>query len=182
MNYFTKYRILIGAVTLLAAINIAILATLGFHHISPKETQTPSSEPKQQVNQIARELNFTPEQNEQFHNLRQIYFLQTKENRVALGQNYKLIMEELSLANPDKVLMDSLVNQIGKLHVEQQHATIDHFLKLQSICSEEQYEKLLQHFRQMLSPKQRHRRENMQRNRRFNRANRPDSVNYNQMD
>lgn len=182
MNYFTKYRILIGAVILLAAINIAILATLGFHHIAPKETQTPLTEPKQQVSQIARELNFTPEQNELFHSLRQTYFLETKENRAALGRNYELIMEELSAANPDKATLDNLAEQIGKLHVEQQHATIDHFLKLQSICSEEQYGRLLQHFKQMLSPKQRHRRENMQRNRRFNRANRPDSVNYNQMD
>ncbi len=182
MNYFTKYRILIGAVVLLAAINIAILATLGFHHITPKETQTSLPEPKQQVNQIARELNLTAEQNELFHSVRQTYFLETKENRVALGRNYELIMEELSTANPNNTILDSLAEQIGKLHVEQQHATIDHFLTLQSICSEEQYGRLLQHFKQMMSPKQRHRRENMQRNRRFNRANRPSSENYNQID
>ncbi|MDD2197849.1 MAG: periplasmic heavy metal sensor [Bacteroidales bacterium] len=182
MNYFTKYRILIGAVILLAAINIAMLATLGFHHIAPKEPQTPLPEPKQQVNQIARELNFTAEQNELFHSLRQTYFLETKENRTALGRNYELIMEELSATNPDKVILNNLAEQIGKLHVEQQQATIDHFLKLQSICSKEQYESLLQHFKHMMGPKQRHRRENMQRNRRFNRANRPGSENNNQID
>ncbi|MDD2278907.1 MAG: periplasmic heavy metal sensor [Bacteroidales bacterium] len=182
MNYFTKYRILIGAVILLAAINIAILATLGFHHIAVKKDQASSPESQQQGFKIARELDLTAEQNDQFHQLRQSYFLQTKENRIALRQNYELIMEELSTANPDTILLDSLAQQIGKLHVEQQHATIDHFLTLQSMCSEEQYQKLQQHFKRMKNPEFRQRREMMQKNRRYNRANRPDSGNYNQMD
>jgi Spy/CpxP family protein refolding chaperone len=182
MNYFTKYRILIGVVILLAAINIAILATLGFHHITPKETQTPPPEAEQQGIRIARELNLTPEQNKMYHNLRQTYFMQTQENRIALQQNYGQIMNELSSPNPDTVLLNSLALQIGKLHVEQQHATIDHFLTLQSICSEEQYKRLQQHFKRRMNPEFGHRRGLMHRNRRFNRANRPDSGNYNQMD
>jgi Spy/CpxP family protein refolding chaperone len=182
MNYFTKYRVLIGAVILLAAINIAILATLGFHHITPKETETPAVEPVQQGSQISRELKLTREQNNQFHKLRQNYFLQTKENRNALRQNYDLIMEELSTASPDKILLDSLAQQIGKLHVEQQRATIDHFLTLQSMCSEEQYQKLQQHFKRMKNPEFRQRREMMQKNRRYNRTNNRDSGNFNQMD
>ena len=179
MNYFTKYRILIGAVILLAAINIAILITLGFHHIKDNQPMVGPIEPDKQGQMLARELNLSPEQEKQFQELRQSYFLQTQQNRIALREKYGAIMGELNSTSSNKALLDSMVKEIGKLHMEQQYATIDHFLTLQSLCSDEQYHKLQQHFMRMMNNEQRHRREPMQRNRRFNRSQRIDSLRNN---
>ncbi|HDP54795.1 MAG TPA: periplasmic heavy metal sensor [Bacteroidetes bacterium] len=179
MYHFTKYRILIGAVILLTAINIAILITLGFHHIKDNQPMVGPVEPKKQAEVLSRELNLTPDQEKQFQELRQSYFLQTQHNKRELREKYRAVMEELSSTSLNKALLDSMVREIGKLHMEQQYATIDHFLTLQSLCTDEQYHKLQQHLIRMMNNEQRHRSEPMRRNRRFDQSQRIDSLRNN---
>lgn len=169
MNFFTKNRLLVGAVILLAAINIAILATIGFHHLPSKEDLADPSERPNHSRMMASELKLTPEQEIQFEELRNEYAEQNQFLRRELHERYRLIMTELSAAEPNNEFLDSVAKDIGKLHTEQQQATIQHFLKLREICSSEQYDQLQHLFKRMMSREQMNRREMMQRRQRFGR-------------
>jgi Spy/CpxP family protein refolding chaperone len=158
MNIFTKNRILIGAVILLGAINLAILGTLGFHYTKPQEPTNPRESFRNRTNygkSIANELNLTPEQEEIFETLRQEYFNETQSIRREIQTNHRLIIDELDKENPDRAKLDSLAIAIGQLHEEQQFATIEHFLTLRESCSPEQYQTLQQLFRRAMPQGQR---------------------------
>lgn len=149
MNIFTKNRLLVGAVILLAALNLATLSTLGFLRVKPK-LNPESSDTRPRFNHgkmIASELNLSPEQEAKFETLRKDYAEQTRTNRMSLQENYRIIMKELSTPSPNRQYLDSIAQEIGRLHVEQQESTIDHFLTLRQVCTPEQYEKLQQIFK-----------------------------------
>lgn len=133
-----------GAVILLAALNLATLSTLGFLRVKPKPSvENSDSRPRfNHGKMIASELNLSPEQEAKFDTLRKEYSEQTRNNRALLQENYKVIMRELSLPTPNRQYLDSISQEIGRLHVEQQQATIDHFITLSQVCTPEQYEKL----------------------------------------
>jgi Spy/CpxP family protein refolding chaperone len=115
---------------------------------------------------IANELNLTKDQEVQFKELRQQYSRQSQESREALGDHYKQIMIELGSPEPNEQLLDSLAKQVGILHIDQQRATINHFLSLRKICSFDQYEKLQELFIRMRNREQMGRREGSPRNQR----------------
>jgi hypothetical protein len=66
---------------------------------------------------------------------------------MSLQENYRIIMKELSTPTPNRQYLDSIAQEIGRLHVEQQQATIEHFITLSQVCTPEQYEKLQQIFK-----------------------------------
>jgi Spy/CpxP family protein refolding chaperone len=166
MNFFTKNRILVGALILMAAINIAMLATIGFHHIPPKkDLRVDPATPGKHMKMVSKELNLTEEQEIVFENLRKEYANENQVIRRQLRENYRKIMKELSAPSPNKQFLDSMAITIGNLHVEQQQATIKHFLTLREICTTEQYEKLQVFFKRMMSRDQMQRQEMQQRNR-----------------
>lgn len=148
MNILTKNRMLVGAVILLIAINLATLGTIAFKRkqvIPPpqaRENQMP-----RHSRMIAKELNLSTGQEVKLDELRKVYSKQTQENKIALRNHYRMIMRELSSEIPNEQFLDSVAVEIGKLHVEQQRATIEHFLTLREVCSLEQYEKLQQIFK-----------------------------------
>lgn len=177
MNAITKNRILIGALVLSVAINLAIVGTMWFY--KPKSSPAIPSQSeitKTRANHsriIASELKLTAEQEGIFKNMRADYAEQTRENRIALKDHYGMVMNELRSSNPNKTLLDSLAHEIGRLHEEQQQATIKHFITLREICSPEQYDHLQQMFsrgmhkgERKLDLEQRHLRQNKQNSRR----------------
>jgi len=169
MNFFTKNRILVGAVILLAAINLAILGTIGFRFLKPNEIPTRPSIRGNHMQFMSRELKFTPEQEIQFEELRNEYFEQNQILRNELRNRHQLIVEELSSPEPNREFMDSVANEIAELHFEQQQATIDHFMKLREICSHEQYEHLQHLFMRMMNREPMNQRDMMPRRNRFGR-------------
>ena len=172
MNFFTKNRILIGAVILLAALNLAILGTISFNYIKFKDgpIDTPSREKHARL--VAKELNLSPEQEEIFNQLRNEYAEQNQEFRRSLREQYRLVMRELGSPEPNRQYLDSLSQEIGRLHFEQQQTTIDHFLKVRESCSFEQYQQLQQIFKKMMTRDQMQRKEMMQRRHRMERMER----------
>ncbi len=159
MNYFTKYRVLVGAVILLAALNITILITLGVKKNQSQKDAAQWGPPRnemqgewQKPNRLEHELNLSPQQQEQFHELKREYFRDTKEHKASLQVLYRALMEELNSEQPDTNLLNRLAEQIGQLHTEQQKATFNHFLSLQKVCSHEQYQILQQNFMRHMGP------------------------------
>ena len=114
MNFFTKNRILIGAVILLAALNLAILGTISFNYIKFKDgpIDTPSREKHARL--VAKELNLSPEQEEIFNQLRNEYAEQNQEFRRSLREQYRLVMRELGSPEPNRQYLDSLSQEIGR--------------------------------------------------------------------
>jgi Spy/CpxP family protein refolding chaperone len=160
MNFFTKNRILIGALILLAAINIAMLVTIGFHRMPPKqEARVEPGPPGKHHRMVSEELGLTEEQEVLFKELREEYAKENQLIRRQLRENYGKIMKELSAPEPNNQYLDSIAKSIGSLHVDQQQATIKHFLSLREICSEDQYEKLQVIFKRMMSREQMQRQE-----------------------
>lgn len=179
MNNSTKNKVLIGVVILLVALNITTLIVLGLKKPAAESsvvqrprnynTRTERGFP----NRLQQELNFDLQQQEQYNEIREAYHLHTQENRLQLQEMYREMMEELSLENPDTVLLSRLAERIGQLHQEQQQATINHFLSLQNICTPDQYQMMQHHFMRGMRPHNGQRRGMDPRNRRYQRGNRP---------
>ncbi len=147
MNFFTKTRVLIGAVILLAAINVAVIATIGFHFINaPKELPPIAPNEIQRTRFIANELNLTPEQREEFKELRDQFMRDVQSVKNEIKNTYKLSMIELSKDKPDNHILDSLSDEIARLHRKHHKVTIEHFKKVKEVAiTPEQQE----HFKRM---------------------------------
>ena len=147
MNFFNKTRILIGAVILLTAINLAVLGTIGFHLVRISKTeQPPLPNDVQRTHFIARELNLSPEQREKFQNIRHQFRIEEQSVKDEIRENYRRTMLELSKDSINSKTLDSLANEIGRLHCKHHQMTVEHFRKVKGIAtSPEQQE----HFRRM---------------------------------
>ncbi|HZJ73761.1 MAG TPA: hypothetical protein VFC87_03050 [Perlabentimonas sp.] len=175
MNATTKNRITIGILVLSVAVNLAVIGTILFYKPKPAPS-TPSQREIRQTRTnhsqiIANDLRFNTEQEKLFASMRAEYAEQTRNNRIVLKNHYNLIMNELNKSDPQRTLLDSLAKEVGKLHEQQQQATIDHLITLREICSPEQYNQLQQMFsrgmqngQRKLELEQRHLRQNRQRN------------------
>ncbi len=150
MNFFTKTRILSGLVILLVTLNLAIVTTVGVRYFKGKEIPTEEFPQQDRSRFIARELNLTPQQAEQFHHLKREHMKRTRELRIAIAEETEKLMRELDSENPDRMLLESMTHRIGLLHAQQQQVTIDHFLKIKEMCTDDQYQRFHQLFRRMM--------------------------------
>ena len=150
MNATTKNRLIIGTLILSVAINLAIIGTMWFYKPKPAPNVPSQNEIRRartdHSQMISNDLKFNAEQEELFGKMRTEYSEQTRNNRIALRDHYSLIMSELTKNEPQRTLLDSLAHEIGRLHVEQQQATINHFITLRKVCSPEQYDQLQRMF------------------------------------
>lgn len=151
MNLLNNNRILIGAVILLAALNIAILVTIGFHFVKSKGFEPPPPQMEMRNTKfITDELNLTSEQQEQFKTLRKDFFEQIQTVKREIRATYKASMVELTKENPDQVILDSLSNEIANLHRKHHEITINHFIQVKSVCNSDQQECLKRLFFRMM--------------------------------
>ena len=158
MNIFTKNRMLVGAVILLVAINIATIGTIALKLPKPQSPNVREGFTRQRSNlgmSISTELGLTPEQETIFEELRKSYFEENLEIRRTIQAHHRMIMQELDSESPNRVKLDSLAGEIGRLHEQQQLAIIEHFTTLREVCSPEQYQNLQKLFRRAMPPNQR---------------------------
>ncbi len=169
MNFLTRNKIIIGIALLLIALNLALLGTIGIRSIKPRE-KGPAEEPspRKAHEMVTKQLKLTPEQQEQFGQLRKEHFENTRQVRHEIQSTHKAIAEELGEEEPNEMKLDSLTQRIGQLHILQQQGTIEHFMKLREVCSPEQRVHLKKMLRRMMNPalhERRIERANKQRNR-----------------
>lgn len=154
---------------MLAAINLAILGTIGYRFVQEKQQVDEDVQHSNRFKVVANELNLSPEQEKIFQELRQNHSQQTRQIRAELREHYRFMMSELSSPNPSRSFLDSMANEIAQLHKQQQLATIEHFLEVREICSPEQYQQLHRFFKRMMSRESMQMRDRMQRRPRFER-------------
>jgi Spy/CpxP family protein refolding chaperone len=172
MNKFTKKQLLVGALILLFAINLAALGTIIYqNHQSNRQTEAVSGyEPGNRPSDRNREhpgramgrmersgsagtgrrfdhfvrdrLNLDDQQFQEYVRLRK----ETRDEQVRiageLSAKRNALMEELTTDEPDQEKLSELAKEIGQLHTRLKKNTIEHFKNMRSICRPEQMEEL----------------------------------------
>lgn len=170
----SRNRILVGLVVLLAAVNVAILLTIGFNYARRgnefrPERKSDSPRELQHTRFLSRELNLNPEQQKVFKSLRDEYMKEVKEVKMNIRNTYRLSILELTNDTPNENTLDSLSNEIARLHKQYHQITIDHFNRVKEVCSDDQQECLRRMFLRMMPMDENHniRSQRMHANRRF---------------
>lgn len=164
MNSLARNKLIIGAAILLVAFNLVLMGIMGFRLLKSKEaTRLNEPSPRKAQEFITRQLNLNPEQQEQFHRLRNQHLEEVHPIRSGIRETYRAMADELGSENPNPSVLDSLTRQIGKLHMLHQQQTINHFMKLREVCSPKQRVHLKKMLHRMIEPHQGMRQHRMER-------------------
>lgn len=150
------YRILIWSIVILLATNLSMGFSFLYHKHEDKKQDEKLEEiniemPAQQRTKFFREeLNLQSEQVNKFREWNREF------NRTGWTITHELedlrieMIAELGKETPDQNKLETISNDIGKLHSELKKVTIDYYMKMKNECNEEQQKKLNEIFMSML--------------------------------
>lgn len=177
MNYFTRTRVLVAIIVVLAITLIAIIGTIVYSYYRQKNlaeqiANNPKDRMEQQTQFLRERLNLTPEQEDIFRKSRFEFQEKNFEINKKLKKLTAEILNELSAPEPDIKLIDSLIEQYGELHKAGKKIMVNHLLEIKSACTPEQFSKF-----QRIVIRSQHRMMQMHRQRfRYDRMRRGDSI------
>ncbi|NOY60726.1 MAG: periplasmic heavy metal sensor [Calditrichaeota bacterium] len=100
--------------------------------------------------QVKREVKLTPSQIEKFQKLRIAFHSKLDSLSASFNQKNRLLAAEIKKDNPDTLVINQLVRDIGAMQTESQFLVIHHFFSIKKILTKQQREKffdiVLQHF------------------------------------
>jgi Spy/CpxP family protein refolding chaperone len=144
-----KFRTLVVLVVVLLTLNVATVVSLVYHTRQEKKEIFGVTDPNrseavadQGTRFFGQQLGLDPGQTEQFREINREY------NRTINGIAYDLeklrreMVEEMAAKITDKDKLQAISREIGVRHEEMKNKTIDYYLKMKSVCTEEQQEKL----------------------------------------
>ncbi len=152
-----KYQILVWVIVVLVATNLSMGISYMYHknqetqvlkQIEAEEIEAPA---QQRTRFFREQLNLNPAQVDVFRALNRDF------NRNAWQIQHRLAALRLEMVNEmgqkesDMQKLDDTTNQIGDLHQQLKKQTIEYYLAMKEICTEEQQEKLHQLFLTILS-------------------------------
>jgi Spy/CpxP family protein refolding chaperone len=131
---------------LLTIVNIAALATIGYHRFHPRKPFPPEIRPDMHKDFVKRELELSEEQAEQFE--AHVEKLKTEMEPIldSLRSKRKDLMNEILAEEPNKDKLNRLSEEIGALHVQLGKKTTAHMLKAKSFLTPEQQKKFFSLF------------------------------------
>ncbi len=156
MTAKNRYRILIWVIAILMATNLSMGISFLYHKQQDKKLLERIDEetidlPSQQRTRFFREqLNLEPDQVEIFRELNRNF------NRTAWQINHQLerlridMVNELGREKPDEKRLVTVTKEIGELHTLLKDETIDYYLAMKEVCTEEQQNKLNELFLSVL--------------------------------
>lgn len=140
MNFLTKTRFLVIVIIIQTVLLISILGTFGYRYYSSKQyrNEPRKTEGKQPNDFIAKSLQLTPEQREEFRMLKVKFHqsfdtLETQSRIIS-----KKLTEEIIKDTPDSVVIDSLITRFGEIQKLQKRAMVEHLIEVKSNCDPEQ--------------------------------------------
>lgn len=149
----TKKYLIISLIVFLFLINISALTTILIRRnqmVSIPERERQIHEPDRRMARgIRNEFNFNEYQFAEFKKINKKSFRMNYHLIQGIDSIRFIILEELSLENPDQEKLDSLVYEAGQFHMQLKRNTINHFLQLKEICTPEQEKVLLRMFNMM---------------------------------
>ena len=127
----------IWALGLLIVVNIAALATFGYHRFSYYgERHHENRHARQDF--LHRELSLSDDQAEQMKRMKETLMLDIKPIRGALGAKREQLVELLMADEPDRLKIRSVVSEIDSLQSRLQRQVIDHLLEQKQILTAQQ--------------------------------------------
>lgn len=177
MNYFTRTRVLIAIIVVLAITLLAALGTMVYGYYKQKQIterfmNNPGERMERQAQFIRQRLNLTPEQEEVFRRSRDEFHEKTFEVNKEIEQVSVEILNEISAPEPDQKRIESLVNRFGELHKIQKQIMVEHLMQIKNACTPEQFGK----FQRILKHSQRRQMQRQQQRFQFERMRRGDSI------
>lgn len=144
-----NYKILVWLVIALLILNISALgAILWFRYYTPPLPGKPYSIKKEQPGMrfhdsfIREEVGLDDDQLQKFTELRDLHLKEIKEISAEIEKTRQFQLETIRQDDTDTEVLDSLNKRMGKLHYSWSVSSGDFLLKVKSICTEEQREKM----------------------------------------
>jgi len=153
----TKYRLLIGVVLFLFVMNVATIASLVYHTRQPENGKS-GREAKEagayQAEKGARffreQLNLDTLQTNRFREINRAYNRSANMITWDLEQLRVEMVEEMGKVEPDTVRLNTISREIGDHHEQLKKLTVNYYLKMKSVCDDNQQVKLNAIFREMV--------------------------------
>ena len=99
---------------------------------------------------IQRELNLSDEQAAKFRDNKKKHIKNINQITERIHKNKKLLLDNAFSNNPDSLIIDSLINDIGNLQKKLEETNITHINNLKRICKPKQFEKLKNIFNELM--------------------------------
>ena len=141
------YRILLWVIVILVATNLSMGISFWYHKQQDKKVATATGEevvmPSEQRTRFFRDqLNLSIDQVDEFRELNRNYNRNARRVSDQLENLRIQMVEEMSKDEPSETLLDEISKNIGELHAELKHLTIDYYLGMKQVCDTTQQEKL----------------------------------------
>jgi len=144
MDIFTRKHMAAWLIGALVVMNLITLTVLWYAVIrKPQPAPPPRDEkPAENVNRfLERELNLTPEQAEQFREMRRRHAAEQQALQEEIRGLKKAEMDELLTAQPDPAKSESLAAAIGAKETEKERRLFAHLQGLMALCRPDQQER-----------------------------------------
>jgi Spy/CpxP family protein refolding chaperone len=151
-----KYRMLVWVIVILIATNLSMGFSFLYHKqqdrklLAEEKTETFDLPAQQRTRYFREQLNLKPYQVEIFRELNRGF------NRTAWQINHRLealriqMVKELGKPDPDAQKLEKVSHEIGELHTKLKNETIEYYLAMKEVCTDEQKEKLNRLFMSVL--------------------------------
>jgi Spy/CpxP family protein refolding chaperone len=143
-----KLKWMIWAIVVLFLMNAATLGTILYHNykqVTPTDRITsaaPYAGNALNGRFFRQTLGFTNGQMDGFRNANEKFRPQTAALTLSIDSLKAEMFKEMGKANPDTLRLNALSNEIGNLHSELKRETYQFFLKIRTVCTEEQASQL----------------------------------------
>ncbi len=151
-NYFSNNRWAIWTIIALVILNLFTLSMLWWSNKNAPNSRAGENMPhKERIeNFIAKQLNLTDQQKEQFSTLRKNHREQTKTHFDKMRSLRQQRMDALTTTPPDTTKVNQLARQIGNQQALLEATLSEHYYQLQALCNEDQKAKLADVFQKMM--------------------------------
>jgi Spy/CpxP family protein refolding chaperone len=151
MNYFEKTKLYLFLIIILVILNISTIVAIVYHLRGEHHQMRPDREDnRDRGRHLADKIGFDKAQTVQFDTLRADFGRKAKAIMSAIQEKKLEMLNEFTSENPDTTKLYKITREIGNLHAEMRHLSIDHFMSIKKICTPDQKAKLLDLFRNMM--------------------------------
>ncbi len=146
MDIFTKSRMTVLLIVLLVVLNALSLCTLWYGYFGglrgAGRLHKQGQKPEHAEGLLQRQLRLSQQQKDQFTELRQQHFTESRTMQDKLHELKGQIVEEATSESPDAGKLEELAKEIGKEQEMLERSRYQHFLKMQAQCDPGQRKEL----------------------------------------
>lgn len=159
MNFLTKTRFRVIVIIIETVLLVTILATFGYRYYNYTQDrreyrESRNKSPEQPRDFMAKALNLTPEQRDDFRMLKRKFHQSFDTLDLQMRNIDNLLTEEVVKDQPNQQTIDSLIKKFGQVQQEQKRVMVEHLMEVKAKCTPEQQAKFNKFLRRMHDYKQ----------------------------